>query len=176
MSNIKNRMYKRLVLSISVMIVVFIKLYPLTFITNDYTCPIDSTSFSYEVDASGSSRDTRLDLKRIGAIAQPRELPQCPNCKFVLFKEVFDKNELLKLKPYILSEEYQNISEENSSYYYLAKIKEYQKESNFDIGITYLEASWQVEWIADLYAKYSELSLINFEKAAIKLFNIESPV
>ena len=80
----------------------------------------------------------------------------------------------MELKSFILSEDYQEISEENSSYYYLAIIKEFLEETNFEIGVTYLEASWQVELIADLYAKYLKLSLTNFEIAASKLVNIEN--
>ena len=139
----------------------------------DYICPIDSTTFSYEVDCSGTSFYRRLDLKKIGPIAQPWRLPQCPNCKFVLFKNNSETYDIVKLKPFILSDEFQNISELNSSYYFLAKIYEYLEHSNFELAWTYLQASWQVEEEDSLYFKYIESALINFQMATNDLLNNE---
>lgn len=137
----------------------------------DYTCPIDSTNFSYEVDCSGTSFYRRLDLKKIGPIAQPWRLPQCPNCKFVLYKNNSETYDLLSLKPYILSDEFQKINEHNSSYYFLAKIYEYLEYSNFEIAWTYLQASWQVEEEDSLYFQYLEFTLNNFIMATNNLLS-----
>ena len=152
-------------------ILITCNIYSHTSMIMDYICPIDSTTFSYEVDCSGTSFYRRLDLKKIGPIAQPWRLPQCPKCKFVLYNNNSETYDIVKLKPFILSDEFQNISELNSSHYFLAKIYEYLKYSNFEIAWTYLQASWQVEGEDSLYFQYLKSSLINFKIAANELLN-----
>lgn len=110
----------------------------------DFICPIDQTEFSAYQDFSGTSFGVRLDFKKIGPIAQPWTLPDCPKCHFVLFDEEASQEDLDKLRPFILSEAYQEHAKK-SSYYRLALIKTYLHKPLFHIAWMYLQASWQNE-------------------------------
>jgi hypothetical protein len=110
-----------------------------------FTCPIDGKKFKQVVDASGTQFGARLDFKPPGPTAAPWIIPQCPNCKFVLCQESFDKATVQKLKPFILSDDYRVAAKGNPSYFCLALIRGFLGADNLKIGDAYLQASWQVE-------------------------------
>jgi hypothetical protein len=138
----------------------------------DFICPVDGTKFSGWQDFSGTSFGARLDLKKTGPIAQPWALPDCPKCHFVIFDADAPKESIEKLKPFLSSEAYQKASQK-PSYYRLALIQEHQKLSAYEIGWSYLRASWQSEENKEEYANCLERALQAFSKASIDLAKSE---
>ncbi|MFK7852005.1 MAG: DUF2225 domain-containing protein [Akkermansiaceae bacterium] len=131
----------------------------------EFTCPIDLTKFSGIKNLSGYSDGMRLDLKQIGAITQPWALPDCPKCHFVIFDEDASKKKIRKLRPFILSDSYKEVAS-RPSYYRLAIIQAHQKRPSFDIGWSYLRASWQSEKLKEEYADCMKKALGAFSKAS----------
>jgi hypothetical protein len=125
-----------------------------TFGVVKFKCPIDGVKFETEMDMSGTQFGMRLDLKPLGPIASPWRLAVCPRCHFVLFKDKLDRDERSKLKPFILSGEYQAIAKKNSPYYCLAKIFELLGETEESQAICLLKASWEVESDRQMYERY----------------------
>jgi|WetSurMetagenome_2_1015567.scaffolds.fasta_scaffold00404_11 hypothetical protein len=124
-------------------------------------CPLCHTAFKTRTDDSGARLGMRLDLKPLGQM--PRSLPKCPNCHFIVYNgemSAKDKKLLLKL---VNSGEYRHISDNNSTYFLLAKIYETIGMNNLEIAHTYLKASWQVEDDPAKYARYLEASHSKFE-------------
>lgn len=134
----------------------------------DFVCPIDDHKFSSYQDFSGTSFGAQLDLKQTGPIAQPWALPDCPKCHFVIFDREASKEEISKLRPFILSEAYQSLAS-RSSYYRLAAIQEHQKKDAFDIAWSYVRASWQNESSKADYAACLEKALGAFAAASSEL-------
>lgn len=131
----------------------------------EVSCPLCENTFKTRQAVSGTAWGRRLDLKPLGPIASPWPIPVCPNCRFVIFKDKLDNEEVERLRLYIKSQEYQNLAKNQSSYFLLAKIYEFMGKDHLTLAHTYLQASWQVE--ADSYQKcnqYLEMSLRNFEK------------
>lgn len=137
----------------------------LTFKEVEETCPLCGTTFKTRRAMSGTTWGRRLDLRPIGPIASPWTIPVCPNCRFVLFKDKFDNEEVERLRLFVQSQGYQNLAQNHPSYFLLGKIYEFMGRDHLTLAHTYLQASWQVE--ADHQekcAQYLEMSLKNFEK------------
>lgn len=114
--------------------------------TVDKTCPVCEQQFEAEMDMSGTQTGIRLDLKPLGFTAAPWRVAVCPKCNFVLYKDELSDQEREKLKGFLASEDYKRlVSDKHSSYYLLANILKYMAADSFDVGYSYLEASWQVE-------------------------------
>ena len=111
------------------------------------TCPLDNTTFEAWQDFSGTSFGARLDLKKIGPIASPWALAQCPKCGLPLYKDKkdFSADELKKLKQIVEGKRFKDESKGKTAYFALAIIQEELKEEPMDIGYNYLQASWEVE-------------------------------
>jgi hypothetical protein len=95
-------------------------------------------------------------------------LPDCPKCHFVIFDEDASKETIKKLHPFILSETYKEVAS-RPSYYRLAIIQTHQKRPSFDIGWSYLRASWQSEKLKEEYADCMKKALGAFSKASEEL-------
>jgi len=133
-----------------------------TMAERDVKCPLCHTQFKTKVDVSGTRMGMRLDLKPLGPIAAPWSVPKCPNCHFIVYTNDLkdsEKKDLLKL---INSDEYRNISKDNSTYFLLAKIYETVGMDDLEIAHTYLRASWQVENDGAKCPKYLEASYARF--------------
>ncbi len=111
----------------------------------EFTCPIDGYHWKQRIETSSNPRGMRLDRKELGDVVEPRTLPQCPRCRFVMFLDEFPDSLATKLKPFILSPDYQMIAAKSPSYFSLAQIQEFLKAPPLFIGQSYLRASWQVE-------------------------------
>lgn len=135
-----------------------------TFRNGEKICPIDGTKFKTRMAASGTQFGKRLDLKPTGAIAAPWPLAVCPSDKFVFYKAKYSAEEIKSLKKLINSNEYKKLSQNNSSYYLLAKIYEHQKRKSIDIAFSYLKASWQVDPSSTKYKLYSSSALKYFNQ------------
>lgn len=83
---------------------------------SEKTCPYDGTKFRFIGQGSGTSFGQQLDLKPVGAIESPWPIAVCPTNGFVFFKDEFNSAELERLKPLILSAEYQATKEETPYY------------------------------------------------------------
>lgn len=111
----------------------------------EFTCPIDGHHWKQRIETSSNPRGMRLDRKELGDVVEPRTLPQCPKCRFVMFLDEFPDQLAVKIKPFILSPDYQMIAAKNPTYFSLAQIQEFLKAPPLFIGQSYLRASWQVE-------------------------------
>lgn len=125
----------------------------------DVICPIDGTSFKFKPDISGAQTGIQLDLKPTGFLIAPRAIPVCPNNHFVVFKKQFTDAEKESLKKFVLSKEYQDLVQDNPSYFLLARIYEHLGEPEWGIAYAYLEASWQVEDKPEKQKQYFEMTL-----------------
>lgn len=108
-----------------------------------FTCPIDSTKFEARIQTSSYTRGGMLDLEPLGAIITPNPLPVCPTDHFVIYADTIPPDDVAKLRPYVLSSSYQDQVSGNSTYFLLAKLKEYLGTPPLEIGIIYLQASWE---------------------------------
>ena len=77
-----------------------------------------------------------------------------------MFKDEFSDEELKMYQTIIDSEDYKAIDEDNSEYYYLAKLFEGSGESKEAIAWAYLQASWETD---DADARKN--ALINFKES-----------
>jgi len=137
-----------------------------------YVCPLCGTTFPGAAPYKGVAWGYRLDLRMYGQIKDPPDAPLCPKCRFVIYKSTYDETELSRLRPYVPSAEYQGIAQRNTSYYYLAFLREKgmvkMKNGDYDVAHAYLQASWQAEDLGakDLQARYLERALFYVERYA----------
>lgn len=120
----------------------------------EMTCPYDGTRFSYTAQMSATAFDTALDFMPVGAIIAPWPLAVCPTNGFVFFKEAFDAEELERLRPLILSPEYQALKGE-TAYYRAAWIVERTGGSHGDVSALLLKATWEASRDAGRYQRYA---------------------
>ncbi|HEO64977.1 MAG TPA: hypothetical protein ENI73_03805, partial [Spirochaetes bacterium] len=155
-------MKKKAISYLIIMVISFLSL-GLTFRDRKYTCPIDQHHFKARMAASGTSFGIMLDFKRVGPIASPWTLAQCPKCGFVFYKNKYSKKEINKLENIVYSKEYKKEWKENTSYYSLARIYEKLGDiNNMNIAWTYIQASWQAN--TRQYPKYAHLALSYLKK------------
>ncbi len=117
----------------------------LTYAQKEYVCPIGGEAFLASIPMSGTSFGMRTDLKQIGAISSPWELPKCPSNHFVIFKSEFSDDELAKFASVIKSKAFQAIPKEASTYYYLANMLEMAGYPSSEVAYRYLQSSWELE-------------------------------
>jgi hypothetical protein len=129
-----------------------------TYELTEYVCPIDGTTFESQDAVSGFKSGMRLDLKPLGEIAAPWPIPVCPSDHFVVLE--YEPAEIEKLKSFIPSDEYQGYaSKHKASYALLAKIRDFLGAGPGEVGVAYLQASWEVEDRPDEHLEYLGLSL-----------------
>lgn len=135
-----------------------------------HVCPLCGTSFPGSAPYKGVAWGYRLDLRMYGQIKDPPDAPLCPKCRFVLYKSAYDESELSRLRPYVALPEYLSIAQRNTSYYFLAFLREKgmvkMKNGDYDIAHAYLQASWQAEDLGDreLMTRYLERALFYVER------------
>ena len=110
--------------------------------TVEETCPYDGTKFFVTLQRSGTSFGATLDLQPFGAITTPWPMAICPTNGFVFFKSKFTKEELDKLRPFVLSNEYQALRTE-SPYFRAAWLLERLGASHWDITWALIQATWE---------------------------------
>ncbi|MGE0255362.1 MAG: hypothetical protein AB7N54_05570 [Alphaproteobacteria bacterium] len=136
----------------------------MTFSPQQFTCPYDGTVFTVEVQRSGTSFGAMLDFRPFGAITSPWPLATCPTNGFVFYKPEFSEDDLEKLRPVILSDEYQSIRGE-TAYYRAAWILSRTGAERAQIADYLLAATWEVEGKAD-YRRYVDELLPHLEALA----------
>lgn len=108
----------------------------------ELTCPYDGVKFSFSAQNSGSTFDKQLDWMPVGAIESPWPIASCPTNGFVFIKQKYEDEELERLRPLILSPEYQNIKSE-TPYYRAAWIMERSGASHVNVSGLLLQATWE---------------------------------
>jgi hypothetical protein len=122
------------------------------------TCPYDGTQFTARMQASGTTVGTLLDFRPVGEVVAPWPLAVCPTNGFVFFKEKLTEAELAKLRPFVLSAEYQAMREE-TPYYRAAWLMERAGARHADVTWTLLQATWEAYRLPDRYPRYVEAVL-----------------
>lgn len=112
----------------------------------EFYCPIDNEKFEAVVAMSGTSFGQRFDFKKLGPIYQPWPVPVCPSNGFVLFKDTFTKNELDILKPFILSEVYQQQRQDNTNFYLASLMSRRLGDNGWPLIGLLLSATWEAEF------------------------------
>lgn len=125
-----------------------------TMMEQEMTCPYDGAKFSFVGQGSGTSFGQQLDLKAVGAITSPWPIAVCPTNGFVFYKNKFSDGELEKLRPFILSPEYQATKGE-SPYYRAFWIVDHSGGLHAEASEKLLFATWESG--GDRYARYATL-------------------
>jgi hypothetical protein len=111
----------------------------------NFTCPICGTHWTQRIETSARPSGLRLDLRQLGDVVDPPTLPQCPQCRFVIFSETLKPATLEKLKSFVQGQDYQMFAAKGPTYSSLAQIQQYLKAPPRFIAQSYLRAAWQVE-------------------------------
>ncbi len=109
------------------------------------TCPLCGTQFPFETAESGTSHGHRLDMKKIGPIAQPWPLAKCPDDGFVCFQESYSDDEIEVLKPHVSSDEYQSTQHLETDYYLAYLLVQKLGASDWRLIWLLLSATWEAE-------------------------------
>ncbi len=135
------------------------------------TCPLDGTEFTAVQDFSGYATGLRLDLKKMGPISQPWALARCPECGYPVFEKYPSEERARQLKEIVASERFRTEARPASPWFALGVLKEEMKAEAFDIGMTYLNASWEAEEdrAPESYARAAQRALTWFDRAAVAL-------
>lgn len=130
------------------------------------TCPIDGQTFTTTMLGSYFQSGMRLDFKPVGALITPYPYAVCPGNGFVMYKDTFSNEEIGSLRTIVLSDEYRRLRAENTDYFMVAYMKQRLGASQYDLGNTYLRASWEAERLAlGRVDEYRELALAAFDKS-----------
>ncbi|WP_100176758.1 hypothetical protein [Bradyrhizobium nitroreducens] len=105
-------------------------------------CPYDGVKFTFSAQNSGTSLDQQLDRMPVGAIESPWPLASCPTNGFVFVKAKYEDDELERLRPLILSPEFQGIRSE-MPYYRAAWIVGHTGASHAAVSNLLLQATWE---------------------------------
>lgn len=131
----------------------------MTFLDQDYVCPIDEQPFSARVAASGTSFGRYFDGQHYGPIASPGPLPACPGNGFIVddAKRRYDADELARLRAFVASPEYRGWVAQDTPYYRLAKQRAFFGESADALAPILLAATWEAG--ARRYPRYAAEAL-----------------
>ncbi|QIO33097.1 hypothetical protein [Bradyrhizobium sp. 1(2017)] len=110
--------------------------------TVEMTCPYDGVKFTFNAQNSGTSFGKQLDGMPVGAIESPWPLASCPTNGFVFVKAKYEDDELERLRPLILSAEFQAIRSE-APYYRASWIMERTGASHAEVSNLLLQATWE---------------------------------
>lgn len=135
------------------------------------TCPLDGTEFEAVQDFSGYAAGMRLDMKKMGAISQPWALARCPECGFPVFQKYFSDDETRRLQAIVASERFRTEARPATAWFALGVLKEELKAEPFELGWTYLSASWEAENEGGLeaYTRAARRAIAWFDRAAAAL-------
>lgn len=115
-------------------------------------CPIDGQEFTDTVMASDSRSGRMLDLKPVGPGAGIWKYMQCPRDGFVLY-DTFSEAEIERLKPYVLSDEYQAMRKTETPHWLVAKMRIHMSDPGDVVAGSLLTATWEAN--AEQYPVYA---------------------
>ncbi len=142
-----------------------------------YKCPIDGEEFQYSKILSTTTWDMRLDGKPIGMLAYPIKLKQCPSNGFVFFKDNYSKNELVKLKKIIESEEFvsakNNEPQKYPQHYLLFLELDRGGYSKLDAADALHKATWDL-LVSTKDIDYEDLRTLNILKEFVQYIDKHS--
>lgn len=128
------------------------------------TCPIDGQRFTATLVGSYFQSGTRLDFKPLGSVVAPTPYPVCPGNGFVIYQDSFSNDELNAIKAIVASDEYRQLRSDNTDYFMVAYVKQRLGANHYDLGHTYLRASWEAERdMPELAAPYRRLARQAFD-------------
>ncbi len=116
----------------------------------EMTCPYDGTKFRTTVLASWSTWGSDLDHRPTGGLWP---LAECPTNGFVFLQDKYTEEELERLRPLVLSDEYQALKTE-VTYYRAYWLRQRTGASRELTSLTLLQATWQVAHNQEKYARY----------------------
>ena len=130
----------------------------------EVTCPLGGEVFQATLAMSGTAFGTYLDFRPYGPIASPPPLPKCPSNGFVVYKRKFNDDELQRIKPYVVSQDYQALQRTHTNYYLAAKLQTHLGASQKQLARTLLYASWETER-SEQYREYATEALEAYKRA-----------
>jgi hypothetical protein len=134
-------------------------------------CPLDGTEFQAVQEFSGFPAGQRLDLKKLGAISQPRPLARCPECSLPIWDKYPDEELKARLRAALQSERYRTEGRDARPWFALGVLREELADEAFAVAWTYLQASWEAEENEqpERYAEAARRALGWFDRAAAGL-------
>ncbi len=123
-----------------------------------FTCPICGHVWTQRIETSSRPTGLRLDLRQLGDVVDPPTLPQCPNCRFVVFSESLKPATIDRLKPFVQGQDYQMFAAKSPTYFCLAQLQELLRAPAKYIAQSYLRAAWQSEDKPAVAARYLAMS------------------
>jgi hypothetical protein len=134
-------------------------------------CPLDDTEFQTVQEFSGFAAGQRLDLKKLGAISQPRPLARCPECSLPIWDKYLDEDHKVRLRAALQSDRYRAEGRPASPWFALGVLREELAADAYTVAWTYLQASWEAEESdqPDVYAVAARRALTWFDRAATAL-------
>ncbi len=108
----------------------------------EMTCPYDGTKFTFQAQGSGTTFDKSLDFMAIGPIRSPWPIAICPTNGFVFIKDEYSPEDLERLRPLVLSPDYQALKGE-TPYYHAAWITERDGGAHRKVSIFLMQATWE---------------------------------
>lgn len=134
-------------------------------------CPLDETEFSAVQEYSGFAAGQRLDLKKLGAISQPRPLARCPECSLPIWDKYPDEELKARLRVALQSARYRAEGRPASPWFALGVLREELAAEAYAIAWTYLQASWEAEENdqPERYVEAARRALAWFDRAATEL-------
>ena len=155
-------------LIVSIVVLISLNSSATTYQTEERICPIGGERFTVEVLMSYSTYGKRLDLKPLGRdpSAVPQPLIVCPN-GFIDYKKKYSEEEIISFTNLINSPSYQRLRSGNTDYFMLAQMLESMGADKLTMGWTYLEASWEAEYLyrRQKYVPYLNSAIHNFNLA-----------
>lgn len=138
----------------------------MTFLDQDYVCPIDGQPFSARVAVSGTSFGRYFDGQHYGPIASPGPLPACPGNGFIVEDGTrrYEADELARLRAFVASPEYRGWVAQDTPYYRLAKQRAFFGDAPDALAPILLAASWEAG--ARRYPRYAAEALEAWQKRA----------
>ena len=135
-----------------------------TLASRSVICPIGGESFQalrllsfLSVGMYLDHSSSGMELLRQKAYARPPEklprtiagvpppLPRCPGNGFVMYKEKFTQNELIRLKAFVETKQYRALYPRHSDYFVAAKLMEHVNADPREIAGTLLQATWEAK-------------------------------
>jgi hypothetical protein len=132
-------------------------------------CPLDGTTFEAVQDFSGYAEGQRLDLKKLGPISQPPALARCPQCGLPIFAKHLAPTEAERIRAIVASARFRTEALPATPWFALAILREELRAEPFEIGWTYLHATWEAEerdTDNEAYARAARRALAWFDRAA----------